>query len=335
MSFVELLSGGECEWPGRRAASPARFTFRVRDFERVETLLEHMFVELTVRPLRAGGMAFCLDVPDRDLGTWSIPLREGDRIKLARGSGECTARIVNERATRSIDLAPYCDGLRHDWGGKVAAAFADLACGKAREAAQALEPIAAKEGAVPAAHHLLGRCYRALGRLPEAVECYRLAVRASADESGKLKPWAAAPLSDMGVAYKRQGDAARAIHCFLHSLHLRPNHPEALLSFFSLMAVEEGYVLFGAARVLAMGCQEELVDEFLDSYALVSGREIATLRAEALRLSAKVDLAKWPLQRAVFEKLAAFERGLDSGKAVSAAAAVMRAGRWGPGGASA
>jgi hypothetical protein len=31
-----------------------------------------------------------------------------------------------------------------------------------------------------------------------------------------------------------------------------------------------------------------------------------------------VDLAKWPLQRAAFEKLSAFERGLDSGKAVSA-----------------
>ncbi|MGC4120930.1 MAG: tetratricopeptide repeat protein [Myxococcales bacterium] len=332
MSFVELLTGGECEWPGRR---PARFTFRVSDFDRVQQLLENMFVELTVRPMRGGGMAFCLDVPDRDLGTWSIPIKEGDRIKLARGAGECTARIVNERATKALDLAPFCEGLRHDWSGKVAAAFADLACGKAREAAAALEPVAAMDDAVPAAHHLLGRCHRALGRLTEAVECYRNAVRASADESGKLQPWAAAPLSDMGVAYKRQGDAARAIHCFLHSLHLRPNHPEALLSFFSLMAVEEGYVLFGAARVLAMACQEELVDEFLDSYATVSGREIATLRAEALKLSEKVDLAKWPLQRAAFEKLSAFERGLDMGKAVSAAAAVMRAGRWGPGGASA
>lgn len=332
MSFVALLTGGECEWPGRR---PARFTFRVGDLDRVQRLLENMFVELTVRPMRGGGMAFCLDVPDRDLGTWSIPIREGDRIKLARGSGACGARIVNERSTKSIDLSQFCDGLRHDWSGKVAAAFADLACGKAREAAAALEPISADDGAVPAAHHLLGRCHRALGHLPEAVECYRKAVRASADESGKLQPWAAAPLSDMGVAYKRQGDAARAIHCFLHSLHLRPNHPEALLSFFSLMAVEEGYVLFGAARVLAMGGQEDLVDQFLDSYSTVSGRDIAALRAQALKLSHKVDLAKWPLQRAAFERLSAFERGLDTGKAVSAAAAVMRAGRWGPGGASA
>jgi len=335
MSFVELLSAGECDWPGRRAAGLARFTFRVGDFERVQGLLANMFVELTVRPLRGGGTAFCLDVPDRDLGTWSIPLREGDRIKLARGSGECTARIVNERGTKAIDLAPFCQGLRHDWSGKVAAAYADLACGRAREAAEALEPIAAKAGAVSAAHHLLGRCHRALGHLPEAIEGYRKAVRASADEDGKLRPWAAAPLSDMGVAYKRVGDAARAIHCFLHSLHLRPNHPEALLSFFSLMAVEEGYVLFGAARVLAMGGQDELVDQFLDSYSCVSGREIGALRSEALKLSAKVDLAKWPLQRAAFEKLSAFERGLDSGTAVSAAAAVMRAGRWGPGGASA
>jgi hypothetical protein len=138
------------------------------------------------------------------------PPARGHRIKLARGSGECTARIVNERGTKAIDLAPFCQGLRHDWSGKVAAAYADLACGRAREAAEALEPIAAKAGAVSAAHHLLGRCHRALGHLPEAIECYRKAVRASADEDGKLRPWAAAPLSDMGVAYKRSGDAARA-----------------------------------------------------------------------------------------------------------------------------
>jgi len=69
----------------------------------------------------------------------------------------------------------------------------------------------------------------------------------------------------------------------------------------------------------------------------VSGRELASLRSRAKRLAAKVDLASWPLQRAAFEKLSAFERGLEAGKAASAvaAAAALRAGRWGPGGASA
>lgn len=334
MSFSELFAGGECEWPGRRGAATARFTFRVNDFERVERLFGGMFVELSVRPLTAGGIAFCLDVPDRDLGTWSVPVREGDRIKLARGRGTCTARVVSERGARVLDLAPFAEGLAHDWSGRVAEAYADLACGKPKKAAEALAPVAARAGAPPCAHHLLGRCYRSLGRLEEAIESYRAAVRAGAEDN-KLRPWAAGPLSDMGVAYKRQGDAARAVHCFLHSLHLRPNHPEALLSFFSLMAVDDHYVVFGAARVLALGGHEELVDEFLEGYASAAGRPIAGLRAETARLAKQVDLADWPLRRPGFGRLDTFERGLEGARGKTAAEAVMRAGRWGPGNASA
>jgi tetratricopeptide (TPR) repeat protein len=329
MGFLELFAGGDCEWPARRGA-PARFTFRVRDLSKVTELFHGMFIELSVRPIRGGGLAFCLDVPDRELGTWSIPVREGDRLKLARTAGECGARVACNGD--ALELAPFASGLRHDWSGKVAQAFAALSSGDPDAARRSLRPVCARSEAPPAAHHLLGRCYRALGVLDEAIDCYRAAVRQSADEAGLLHPFAAGVLSDMGVAYKKQGDPARAVHCFLHSLHLRPNHPEALLSFFSLMALDDSYVVFGASRVLALGGRDALVDEFLASYASFAKKSARALRADAERLAQKVDLTQWPLRRPGFGRLAAFERGLE-GKLEAAAAA--RSGRWGPGTASA
>lgn len=331
MRFVDRFAGGECDWPRRRPAPRPRFTFRVRDLPAVQGLLRGMFVELAVRPTPAGPLAFCLDVPDRELGTWSIPLREGERLKLARTDGECEARLRGEGAAEILDLTPFVAGLRHDWSGGEAAGFARLAQGDPEGAARLLAPLAARPGALASTHHLLGRCHRALGRLEEAIACYRAAISAGADAEGRLRPWAAGALSDMGVAYKRMGDAERAMHCFLHSLHLRPNHPEALLSFFSLLAEEEPYVLFGAARVLAIGGREDLVEQFLANYARFAERPLAALRAEAQRQAEKVDLLSWPFSREGFGRLAAFERGLRDG----AAPAAVRSGRWGPGTASA
>ena len=163
--------------------------------------------------------------------------------------------------------------------------------------------------------------------------CYRAAVRECADCAGQLSPFAAGVLSDMGVAYKKLGDAGRAVHCFLHSLHLRPNHPEALLSFFSLVALDDSYVLLGASRVLALGGRDELVDEFLASYESFAHKSARSLRAEAQKLAQKVDLAHWPLRRPSFGKLTPFERGLEGRPGAEVVAA--RSARWGPGNASA
>jgi tetratricopeptide (TPR) repeat protein len=331
MAFLELFARGECDWPRRRGRALPRFTFRVHDLAQVQRLFAGMFVELAVRPTMDGGLAFCLDVPDRELGTWSIALHEGDRAKLARGDGECTARIIAAGSSEAIDLAPFASGLRYDFSGKEAAAFALLAQGNAKAARSALEPLATRQDACATTHHLLGRCHRALGKLEQAVTCYGEAVRASAAE-GLLHPWAAGPLSDMGVAYKKLADPARAVHCFLHSLHLRPNHPEALLSFFSLIAIDDAYVLFGVARVLAIGGRDDLADEFLAGYCVSAGREPGELRRKAEKMAAKIDLGEWPFRRAGFGRLDAFERGLAS---KDAALAAMRAGRWGPGSASA
>ena len=133
MGFLELFAGGDCEWPERRDAP--RFTFRVRDLGKVEAALRGMFVELSVREQR-GGLAFCLDVPDRELGGWSIPLGEGELIKLARAGGACEARVVGEQG--ELDLAAFAAGLRHDWSGKVARAFAQLSAGDAEGAGRTL-----------------------------------------------------------------------------------------------------------------------------------------------------------------------------------------------------
>ena len=324
MPFNALFAGGDCEL---RKSGRARFTFLVHDFARVTELFRGMFVELSVRLGKNDGLCFCLDLPDRDLGSWAIPVQDGARLKLARGRGDCEVRIESETGT-VVSLAPFAEGLGHDWSGGVARAVDFLGKGDAESAAALLLPIAARRTAPPSAHHLLGRCHRALGRLPEAISCYREAVRHSA-AAGVLKPWAAGPLSDMGVAFKKAGEAGRAVHCFLHALHLRPNQPEALLSFFSLMALDDAYVLFAAARVLALGAGDEMVEEYLESYARITGREQAALLCEARQLAKKVDLLDWPLHRPLFGSLASFERGLVE------AATVAPACRWGPGTASA
>jgi hypothetical protein len=327
MPFNELFASGECELV--KGARP-RFTFHVRDLGRVQQLLRGMFVELTVRTGPRGALAFCLDVPDRNLGPWAIPVREAVRLKLARGKGDCQARIEGDGG-ELVYLSSFCDGLVHDWSGKSAQAFDRLASGDPETARELLVTVAARPAPPPSAHHLLGRCLRALGHTEEAIASYRAAVRASCDGEGRLAPWAAGPLSDMGVAYKRKGDPARAVHCLLHALHLRPNQPETLLSFFSLMALDESYVLFGAARVLALQVDGELVDEFLESYSGFSGRDARQLRAEAQRLAAKIDLLEWPFRRPGFGKLASFERGLCEAEPL----AVAGAPRWGPGSARA
>ena len=94
----------------------------------------------------------------------------------------------------------------------------------------------------------------------------------------------------MGVTYKKLGELGRAVHCFMHSLELRPNHPEALLSFFSLFPSEEKLVLFGAARVFAIGGRDALdgvhllldaVEFHSEEFARFSAFERGLERAEA------------------------------------------------------
>jgi hypothetical protein len=116
----------------------------------------------------------------------------------------------------------------------------------------------------------------------------------------------------MGVAFKRLGHPDRAIHCFLHSLSLRPNHPEALLSFFSLLSSDETLVLFGAARVMAIGGRDQMVAEYLANYAAFSKGNPEALLAEATRLSLKMDLEVWPFRRDELALLNHFERGLEA-----------------------
>lgn len=328
MSFLEVFAGGKCEWSRRGGARP-RFTFIVHDLPRVESLLHAMFVELTVRMTDQKGLVFCLDVPDRGLGSWSIPVHEHDRIRLASDPGDCGVLIRGDSPASALDLDPFCLGLRHDWSGCEAQAFADLVRGDVASAMAALQPLTQRKDAPASAHHLLGRCHRALGNLDQAISCYCAAVRASTAPDGVLRPWAAGPLSDLGVAFKKLGAPAQAIHCFLHSLHLRPNHPEALLSCFSILALDDTYALFAAARVLAIGGHEDLVAQFLANYASFAGKPVADLTAEARKAAVRVNLVEWPFRRQGFERFDTFERGLAQSREGADSVVKVRSARWG------
>jgi tetratricopeptide (TPR) repeat protein len=321
MRFFELYAGGgyEIASSNDRDAAPLSFHFETRDLAEFERFTSGMYVELSLRPDRRGELAWCLDVPDRNVVPWSIPIQPEDLPKLGQRAGlmDGVPTVVYSGEGRAIDLTPFARHLQHDWSGRVGRALVDYSRGEPDKAQALLEEVVAEHrGAIPGAHHLLGRCRRAKGELREAIGCYHAAVRAASDRvSGRMIPYAAGPLSDMGVAYKKLGEVGRAVHCFLHSLWLRPNHPEALLSFFSMMPESEEYVLFAAARVMAIGGSEDLAAEFLANFARYHGADSDQLKAKAKRLARRVDLLRWPFGKPEFSRLDVFERGLQEGAA--------------------
>jgi tetratricopeptide (TPR) repeat protein len=317
MKLERFFTGGTysfCPVEGGDGEVPC-FVFEASDAGAVERALQAMYVEPSVRFDTSGELAYCLTIPDRDLRPWAIPVRREDLARLAAAAAtarSCPTLIAC--GERIFDLQPFTKALTHDWSGGVARAI--LAFGR-NDLAQAMEELkaiaAGHPDSIPSAHHLLGRCFRSLDRLEEATACYRRAVRAAVDSEGRLVPFAAGPLSDLGVAFKRMGDTARAVHCFLHSLHLRPNHPEALLTFFSLFPTDEKLVLYGAARVLAIGGRDELVGSFLFNYGSARGRDLGVLLALARQMSLELDLLEWPLDNPKFASHEEFEKRLEDG----------------------
>jgi len=317
MQFHQLFFGGGlsfCAVGGQGVEVPC-FTFNTRDLSRTREFFRGMYVDLSVRLRPGGGLAYCLDLPDRSVEPWSIPVAGPELDRLRREAAlfdSCPTRVRDPEGA-CLDLMPFVAGLKHDWSGRVAQGLSALGREETDLAAGLFRQVADENPcAIPAAHHLLGRCLRICERLDEAVGCYHAAVRAAASPSGDLVPFCAGPLSDMGVAFKKKGDAARAVHCFLHSLHLRPNHPEALLTFFSLFATDDKLVVYGAARVLAVGGRPEMVMQYLANYGAFAGSDPALLLALATNLAGRMDLTRWPLGRKDFGRLDAFERGLDS-----------------------
>jgi hypothetical protein len=56
----------------------------------------------------------------------------------------------------------------------------------------------------------------------------------------------------------------KAAHCLLHALHLRPNHPDALLAFATLFPVTDALHIYALGRVLAIGHHHDRVRECAD-----------------------------------------------------------------------
>jgi tetratricopeptide (TPR) repeat protein len=274
-----------------------------------------MYFEPSLR-LVNGRLAYCITLPDRDPNPWPIPIDPDDVGRIAAGASRTkTCPTLIRCGEQYFDLHKFVRHLEHDWSGRVARALASFGRGELEQAMDLLHAVTADNPAgVPAAHHLLGRCYRTLERPPEAIVHYLRSVRASTDGEGNLLPYAAGPLSDMGVAFKRLGEVKKAIHCFMHSLHLRPNHPEALLTFFSLFPNDESLVIFGAARALAIGSRNDMVGHYLLNYASARERDLAVLLAMAKAMSREMDLSDWPFCSPQFGKLEAFERGLFGDK---------------------
>jgi tetratricopeptide (TPR) repeat protein len=339
MQFHELFFGGGYSFVAGEPELPC-FYFGTRDLAQTARLLRGMYVDLSVREGEGGSLAYVLDVPDRQVRPWAIPLHAPDLPKLERAARLCDLcpTVIRDQEGLLLDLGDFAEGLEQDFSGRVARGLTALASGELGRAAELFAAVAAdRVDGAPAAHYLLGRCQRDLGELEQAETSFLQAIRNAADVgTGQLIPFAATPLSDLAVLHKHQGETARAVHCFLHSLALRPNQPEALLSFFSLVGSDEALVLYGAARVLAIGPgREGMVRDYLAGWAERSGTALEHLWTRAQALAPSVDLVQWPLGGEVFRSLGQFERGLRAhanalaGLAHLAVAAAAKKGRLG------
>jgi tetratricopeptide (TPR) repeat protein len=111
--------------------------------------------------------------------------------------------------------------------------------------------IAAVPGSAPG-HYLLGQCYRALRRVPDATGCFR--------EAARLAPDYVDAHFSLGLLYCEREDWRAAIPCFREVLRLRPDYPEAYSNLGTALqecgAFEEAVRSFQAAIRLNPGYHE-------------------------------------------------------------------------------
>ena len=294
------------------------FTFRAGDHAAVHRFFHGMYVELQVRHDPKGQLSYVLGIPDRGVTPWAIALDPDHRQRLSEGARAAglVATYVQCAGPKTIDLNEFATDVEHDWSGRFARASDALAAGKLDEAeAIASELVADSADRLPIAHHLLGRCHRARNRLAEAIACYRLAAgMAHRKRDRAFLPSAAGMLSDMGVAYKRSGDYARAAFCLTCSLSLRPNHPEALATFVTLFGESDALLVHACARIAALG-RDKRADQLIGGYSAEYKKDAAKLLEIARWTARDLDLARWPL--AVSKEELVTERFLASLDAAS------------------
>ena len=256
-----------------------------------------MFVDLQVRCDAKGDLAYVLGVPDRGVPPWSIAIDPDERRRLSEVAREVGVVAYVQCPAGTIDLNQFAEDVEHDWSGRWSKAGDLITAGKIDEAETLLnELLADSPNRLPIARHALGRCHRAKNRLPEAIACFREAaamVRRRRDKA--FLPSAAGILSDLGVAYKRSGDYARAACCLTWALSLRPNHCEALATFATLFGESDALFVNVCARILAIGGRDKLAEQLAGGYAGEYKKDAAKL-LELARWAAKdLDLARWPL----------------------------------------
>jgi len=291
------------------------FAFVVRDLAATRKLLYGMYVETGVRFNTAGELAYHLSVPDRQHTPSAIPLQLDDLSRIQQGVNQINAcpTIIMDSGNGRIDIEPFIMDITHDWSGIYAQAHQSFLANQIDAAITKITPLTTKNpDSLPQAHHLLGKCYRAKGDSASALDSYYRAVQNARDSTGEmLIPLAAGILSDMGVLFKRLGDVERTIHCLLHSLHLRANHPEALVTFITLFPKEPQLVTFSIARIMAIGGRDNLIQTVTKGYTQTAGINSQAFISEAQKISRKIDLAKWPLARKEFATFTSFYAGLN------------------------
>lgn len=300
MAAGGVIVGGSYEFHTWGEHESPVFSFLASDLPRASALVRDMFVELDVRRGSTGIFSYCLSVPDRQVGPIDIPIRATDLphvVAAADALRSCPARIVDGRGG-VLPLDRFSEGLVHDWTGTHARALHEFSAGRLDHVVALLTPVA--DGSrVPAVHHLLGRTHRARGDHGTAIPHLLEGVRhAGASQGDKLLPAAAGILTDLAVAFNKLGMAGKAAHCLLHALHLRPNHPEALLAFATMFPATGALHVYALGRVLAIdAAHHDRVRECAEALARSTGTAAPEILRHAVEAAARVELATWPLAR--------------------------------------
>lgn len=298
MQFDDLCVGGNQDWADAGGLELPVFVYVVKDIAAAERLLRGHYIELDVRFNVAGELAYHLSAPDLAGSPWAIPLDPAQVPRIeeaARTLNICMTMIV-QPGHPPIKLTEFFEDLTHDWTGAYARGHKAFMAGDLDAAEAALAPLAADlQDSVPAAHHLLGRCHRGRNDFHAAIEHYKRAARAATHTRGHFLPRAAGILSDMGVSYKKLGQEAKAAHCLAHSLRLRPHHPAALATYFTLFGAWEAGFTHVLTRIAAIGSEPGLLKQLTQAAAGALAQDPAALLRKAEADGRGVDLARSPL----------------------------------------
>ncbi|NEO88039.1 MAG: tetratricopeptide repeat protein [Spirulina sp. SIO3F2] len=298
------------------------FTFIVEDISTVKALFQDMYVNFDIRWNSQGKLAFHLDVPDRNMIPWAIPINPTDMEHLQQGAAAlnlCLPIVQNDQG-ESIDLKKFAWDVTYDWSQTYAQAHQAFTENSLTTAKQLLlQCLAENPQPAPAVYHLLGRSVKGLGELDQAIDYYVKAIALTRDATGTtLLPKAAGILSDLGVAFKQKGDLPRAIHCFLHSLTLRPNHPAALITFATLFTRTPGLMTYCLARVMVIDPRNAWLPTVIQNCARsvkLTPEQLLTRVRLGVRWAE--DLSHWPLARPELKTYQSFKAGLDDARRVA------------------